>query len=110
LEDGNGRRDQYVALTYRWGSAKLTKTLLANKADYESAIPLNEISKTIQDAIAMTRKLGYRYLWVDSLCIIQNSPEDWKEEASRMAATCENTTITLSASASESADSGLFYP
>jgi hypothetical protein len=110
LEDGNGRADDYVALSYRWGSAQRTKTLLSNISMYKRALPFDSLSKTIQDAIVMTRKLGYSYLWADCLCIIQDSPEDWKREASQMAAVYKNAALTLSGSVCHSADSGLFYP
>lgn len=110
LEDGNGRVDDYVALSYRWGSAQLSKTLLSNISEYKRAIPFDVLSETIQHGIIMTRKLGYNYLWADCLCIIQDSPEDWKREASQMAAVYENATLTLSGSVCGSADSGLFYP
>ncbi len=109
LEYGRGRTGDYVALSYRWGSATLSKTLLSNESKFQSAIPYQGLSKTIRHAVLMTRKLGYRYLWVDSLCIIQDSDEDWKREAAQMAAVYQNAVITFSASAAESADSGLFY-
>ncbi|KAG9243250.1 hypothetical protein BJ878DRAFT_424067, partial [Calycina marina] len=45
---------------------------------------LRQLPKTLRDAVVMTRYLGIRYLWIDSLCIIQNSTSDWQFETSRM--------------------------
>ncbi len=109
LEDGKGMTDDYVALSYRWGSANMSKTLTSNLSQHQTAIPLSGLSKTIREAIDVTRQLGYKYLWVDSLCIIQDSNDDWSREASRMADVYENAALTISASASSSADSGLFF-
>lgn len=110
LEDSNGRAAGHVALSYRWGNAQLSKTLLSTLSEYNKGIPFDILSKTIQHGIIMTRKLGYKYLWADCLCIIPASPEDWKREASQMAAIYRNATLTLSASVCESADAGLFDP
>lgn len=101
--------EDYVALSYRWGSANMSKTLTSNLTQHHKAIPLSKLSRTIRDAIEVTRRLRYSYLWVDSLCIIQDSSDDWKHEASRMADVYENAALTISASASNSADSGLFF-
>ena len=109
LEDGAGLAGEYVALTYRWGGASMSKTLTSNLDNHRKAVPLAGLSKTIRDAIKVTRDLGYEYLWVDSLCIIQDSKEDWAQEASRMATVYSNADLTISASASSSADSGLFF-
>ncbi len=59
---------------------------------------------TFRDAIEFSRKLGIRYLWIDSLCIVQGDQKDWETEASRMARVYRDATLTLSAS-SASADS-----
>ncbi|KAM5342160.1 hypothetical protein ACJ41O_015191 [Fusarium nematophilum] len=57
----------------------------------------------------MTSRLGYRYIWIDSLCIIQDSAEDWASEAARMATVYMNAEITLAAACATSGDTGLFH-
>jgi hypothetical protein len=56
----------------------------------------------------ITRKLGYRYLWIDSLCIIQDSAEDWGIESAQMAAIYQRAALTLAAACATSGDTGLF--
>ena len=110
LFETEGLKGQYLALSHRWGNAKITKTTITNIAEHKKHIQLDSLCQVFQDAIYFTRKLGYRYLWIDSLCIIQDSLEDWELEASRMSEVYTNSILTLSASVATSGDIGLFYP
>jgi hypothetical protein len=51
---------------------------------HQSALPWDTLPRLFQDAILITRRIGYRYLWIDSLCIVQDSPNDWRQEMTRM--------------------------
>ncbi|KAH8882371.1 HET-domain-containing protein, partial [Thozetella sp. PMI_491] len=110
LFEAHSSRGQYVALSHRWGDAKISKTMTSTIQEYTARLPISSLSKTFQDAIYVTRELGYRYLWIDSLCIIQDSPDDWEAESSRMAEVYSNASLIISASVASSGDSGLFYP
>lgn len=80
-----GRRpDKYVALSHCWGKKQIITTTTDNIDEHKVAIDFRELSKTFQDAVIVTRKLSMRYLWIDSLCIIQNSGDDWAKESSYM--------------------------
>jgi len=105
----SGQTGRYLALSYRWGTATITKTLKDNLDTHLKSIPASTLSKTFQDALIITRRLGFQYIWIDSLCIIQDSPLDWAREAMQMASIYTNAAMTISASVSDSADSGLFY-
>ncbi|KAK7214417.1 hypothetical protein V2G26_002420 [Clonostachys chloroleuca] len=113
LVSGQGRRDQYVTLSYCWGtSGKNFKTTSSNLAQHLLEIPWDKLPQTIQDAITVTRKLGIRYLWVDALCIIQarhsnDSTSDWPVEATKMGQYYENATCTLAASSSHDCADGM---
>jgi hypothetical protein len=74
LEDGGFRRHDYLILSYKWGATKRYLTSTDNLANHYNNIPHNVLPKTFQDAIHVTRRLGFRYLWIDALCIIHNSP------------------------------------
>lgn len=71
----------------------------------EEAIP-----KTFSDAITVTHKLSIPYLWIDSLCIIQDDPGDWAVESSRMADVYSNSYLTVSAACSKSDETGFLHP
>ncbi|KAH9208315.1 heterokaryon incompatibility, partial [Leptodontidium sp. 2 PMI_412] len=76
----------------------------------QKGIPLKDMPQTFQDAVTITRELGVKYLWIDSLCILQDSREDWEKESAKMAGVYGNAFLTISASASESSDQGIFRP
>lgn len=71
-----------------------------------SKILFESLPLTFKDAVQITRGLGVRYLWIDSLCIIQDSPEDWKEEVAIMGRVYSQLIMTLTASSSGNSDEG----
>lgn len=112
LKEPCGEADEYAALSYCWGadyqdSGPTTKTsnIVSHRND---GIDIERLPKIILEAIQATRRLGLRYLSVDRLCIIQDSPEDWAHEAALMCAVYSGATLTLSADGSSSATEGLF--
>lgn len=75
---------QYVALSYCWGSGN---TYLATKANYTSmtkSIDERILPQTLRDAIWVTRRLGLKYIWIDSLCIFQDDRDDWARQSAKM--------------------------
>jgi hypothetical protein len=87
----------YVALSHMWGvnhqkQIRLVKNRLQS---FQSSVPWDELSSIYQEAIRVTLELGYRYIWIDSLCIIQDSPSDWEHEARRMAIVYGNAICNL---------------
>lgn len=76
---------QYVTLSYRWtAETEITSMKSYNKASYQDSIPTYRLPQVYKDAAAVARALGVRYVWIYSLCIIQDSPEDWNEQSSMM--------------------------
>lgn len=65
-----------------------------------SGISWDVLPQTFRDAIAMTERLGFQYLWIDALCIIQNSSADWMAEAACMYDVYFYGTLMLSADVS----------
>jgi hypothetical protein len=76
----------YLALSHMWGkNQKYQIRLVQSKLqDFQANIPWDQLSDIYREAIRITRELGYRYLWIDSLCIIQDSSDDWDYESRRM--------------------------
>lgn len=70
----------------------------------------NELSQTFRDAISVSRSFGINYLWIDSLCIIQNDIDDWKRESVKMEQVYTNATLVISASRAISDSSGFLNP
>ena len=107
-----GRKDRglYFTLSYRWGegNAALFQTTEANLEAYKTSIPLSALPKTMQDAITIARRFRIRYLWIDALCIVQDSEEDWRAEAKRMASVYKNSLLTIAAAADSTEEGGCF--
>ena len=76
-----GCQEQYIALSYCWGPTQLLSTEIGNLGEMEKSIPVEILPQTIRDAFLVARKLDIRYIWIDTLCIIQDSEEDWHSEA-----------------------------
>jgi hypothetical protein len=82
-----GVREPYAALSHMWGdSSQLPplRTILAKYEDMKTRISMWMLSQNFTDAVIVTRQLGLRYIWIDSLCIIQDSAADWQKEAVMM--------------------------
>lgn len=99
---------RYASLSYCWGRQPFLQTVTANLNDHRVRIPADELPPTHRDAIDVTRQLGLRYLWIDSLCIIQDSDEDWRREAADMASIYQGSYLVISAAKSGAAGDGLF--
>ncbi|USP74957.1 hypothetical protein yc1106_02231 [Curvularia clavata] len=85
------------------------KTTLENKAVHmEDGISIQNLPKTYRDSVVVCKELGINHLWIDSLCIIQNSSHDWSEQASRMAEIYQNAYVTIAAVAARNSTEGLF--
>ncbi|KAK3987596.1 heterokaryon incompatibility protein-domain-containing protein [Cladorrhinum sp. PSN332] len=99
---------KWVALSHCWGPPSLRPILTTKDTLSERCrrIPFSSLSLTFQDATRLTRQLGYRYLWIDSLCIIQDEISDWENEAKRMAMIYEGAELTLCALSSENSNQG----
>ncbi|KAL8879771.1 MAG: hypothetical protein Q9198_002681 [Flavoplaca austrocitrina] len=73
-----------------------------------NGIVINDLPLTFQDAVNITRNLGYQYLWIDSLCIIQDDPDDWAFESSTMSRVYSNSILTIAALWGNDSHSGCF--
>jgi len=73
-------------------------------------VPLELLSQTFTDAIVVTKHLGYRYLWIDSLCIVQDDCEDWERESGRMADVYGNADLVIGATSAADSSCGFLGP
>ncbi|CVL06151.1 related to tol protein [Fusarium mangiferae] len=103
-------RVRYTALSHCWGSSTnhAARTTRENVHQKMKRISFHSLPKTFQDAITVTRAIGIEFIWIDSLCIIQNDDDDWATEASKMADVYKGSCLTLAASSSPDSDGGLF--
>ena len=99
---------RYVTLSHCWGNKPVYRLLERNKEEFLKGIDVNKLHLTFREAVSITRKLGVRYLWIDSLCIIQDLPANWLNEASKMGDVYRNSYLNLAASSARNGEEGLF--
>nr|AET07139.1 vegetative incompatibility protein 6 [Cryphonectria parasitica] len=102
------RGHPYLALSHCWGKKRFLVFNEETKAKFESGVAISSLAQNFQDAIFTTHRLGYRYIWIDSLCIMQGSRKDWAEQAPLMNKVYKNAVLTLGAMASAEAEGGFF--
>jgi hypothetical protein len=103
-----GASGTYAALSYCWGTAQNNTLTKGNLKEKKDEIPLSTLPKTIQDALEITKKLGLQYLWVDALCIVQDSVEDWQAESANMGNIYNSAFFTIQASGAKDTQGGCF--
>jgi hypothetical protein len=74
---------KYFALSHRWGTAATVPLTSANIEAFKRRLPMETLSKTFSEAVSVCSFFGGPYIWIDSLCIIQDSREDWIQESER---------------------------
>jgi hypothetical protein len=102
---------KYVALSHCWGV--LTKaekhkfcTTDENIKARQNGFDVSELPKTFRDAVKVAQNLGIRYLWIDSLCIIQGNKKDWEFEAKRMQDVYAGAYCTIAATSAADSNAG----
>ncbi|KAF8860157.1 HET-domain-containing protein, partial [Acephala macrosclerotiorum] len=110
LRISHGEPARYACLSRPWCDRP---NLVAKEASLEShtkSLPFETLPQIFKDAILVTRALGISFLWIDALCIIQASLEDWAQEAEMMCDVFRNSYITIAAGAATDSSSGFLIP
>ncbi|KAF2180132.1 HET-domain-containing protein, partial [Zopfia rhizophila CBS 207.26] len=97
LVESCGRHGHYVTLSHVWGQQRIITTTATNIREQMQSIRLETLSQTFKIAISIVRKLNIRYIWIDSLCIIQDDPKDWAVEAAKMGGYYLNSLFNIAA-------------
>ncbi|KAF3069549.1 hypothetical protein CFAM422_007493 [Trichoderma lentiforme] len=107
-----GIKGRYCALSYCWGKATANssfyKTTKANLLSHENAMPLHELPATLRDTIVVARNLGFQYIWINAICIVQDNRVEWAHEVANMQHVYAGAFLTISTMASSSSKDGLF--
>ena len=102
---------RYIALSYVWGRTEVFQTTQLNVAALHQKNGLDKffknIPKTIRDAIDLVAMIGERYLWVDSLCIVQDDSREKHTQIANMDAVYGNAILSINAAAGQDANAGL---
>lgn len=109
IDTGDVHSVPYVALSHCWGGKLVTKLEADTFDKLTTGIACRNLPRTFQDAIEVALWLNINHIWIDSLCIIQDSTDDWTYESAQMHRVYQCADLTISASAAENSDSGLFF-
>ncbi|KAI1451579.1 HET-domain-containing protein [Annulohypoxylon moriforme] len=105
--DSQHMSDPYAALSHCWGGPIFQCLTAKTLPAYQQRLPIQDLPANFRDAIYITRQLGIRYLWIDSLCILQDSKRDWELESRKMGSYYRNSTVTILALTSKSSSQGI---
>ncbi|KAK0513326.1 hypothetical protein JMJ35_004312 [Cladonia borealis] len=103
------RNINYMTLSHCWGGTLPISLLTANLEISKTDIPFSSLPKTFQDALSVVGWFGIKYLWIDALCIIQDSDDDWAHESSRMRDYYKYSFGTVAATGASNSSEGLFF-
>jgi hypothetical protein len=101
---------QYIAFSHVWGLGKLPKTTKENLQSHLKGIAWSALPRAFQEAVALTRALGIQYLWIDSLCLIQDDVQAKLEESVRMDEIFGNAFLTIAATSATDSSSEPLFP
>ncbi|KAF2109634.1 heterokaryon incompatibility protein-domain-containing protein [Lophiotrema nucula] len=103
-----GERGRYIALSYCWGHGIAFKTLSTNLEDRKRGFSVDSLPPTLRDAIILARRMEVDYIWIDSICILQDDGNDWSRESAEMAQVYGNAAFTICVDSAPGMDSGIF--
>lgn len=108
-------RGEYCALSHAWGppesKTRPVTTTKKNLAQHRQGIRISHLSKTFQEAIEITRAVNVDYLWIDSLCILQDEDDlaDWSREAKNMKSVYKSSYLTIAATGATDGSQGCLF-
>ncbi len=109
IESASIKPSKYVALSHCWGKLSEVERFCAfnrNIIQLKESVDFNALPKTFRDAVTVARGIGANYLWIDSLCILQDNKNDWEYESTRMEQVFSSAYCTIAASSSKSSGEG----
>ncbi|KAL9096281.1 MAG: hypothetical protein Q9165_001278 [Trypethelium subeluteriae] len=98
----------WVALSHCWGGSSPVCTTSDTLDSFFLGIKIDQVPQTFRDTMTITRRLGFRYVWIDSLCIIQNRESDWLRESAKMQDIYGHAVLTVIAECSPNSHVGIF--
>lgn len=107
--EATGLSIRYACISHCWGKTRSRHITHRSSLTHNmNGIPVLELPKTFQDAVYIVQSLGMKYLWIDSLCIVQDDDEEWDAHVNEMAQIYQNAYITLAAGDGVDDDAGFF--
>ncbi|PMD43135.1 HET-domain-containing protein [Hyaloscypha variabilis F] len=109
LTDSLPSSTPYCTLSHCWGKSMIVRLIRLNLDPLQEIIYPEALSKTFRNAIQAATNFGFDYIWIDSLCIIQDDVEDWKREAATMCDVYSGSALNFAATAARDGSYGCFF-
>ena len=100
----------YVTLSHCWGVEAVFSLTTDNETALMESIPWSKIPQIFRDAALATCELGFRFIWIDSLCIMQDAASDWTQQSSFMGQIYKSAALNIAGTGFADGVSGLFTP
>ena len=102
------RCPKYATLSHCWGSLVILNLKKSTFQLFRESVPSEAICKTFEHSIYITRYMGLKYLWIDSLCIILDDVDDWMKESANMSSIYGGSSLNIAASFASDGRVGCF--
>jgi len=102
-------RPVYATLSHCWGKLQPLRLLTSNIDDMKKGFSMDLILKTFADAFLVVKGLGIQFIWIDSLCIIQDSRGDWLKESAMMGTVYGTAYLNIAATGAVDGSEGLLF-
>jgi hypothetical protein len=109
LETRDGEAGYYIALSHRWGGDFTLKTTKSTLSQRLKGFCLENLPQTFRDAVLVAKALGIMYLWIDSLCIVQDDRKDWLEQSAKMGSIYMSSAFTIAAHSAGQCNEGFLW-
>jgi hypothetical protein len=106
IETNGKQHGLYITLSYVWGGPQPMTTSKNIEIYKTNGLTISDFPQTIQDAVLVTHNLGQRYLWIDAICIIQDSDEDKAKQLGKMHSIYRNSYFTINAACANNTHEG----
>ncbi|KAI0182702.1 heterokaryon incompatibility protein-domain-containing protein, partial [Xylaria flabelliformis] len=101
---------QYLTMSHRWGSYQPIRLDKKTIHEFSNPTPVSKLPKTYQHALTVAHDLSFRYIWIDSLCILQDEDDkqDWEEQSKLMGFIYRHAACNIAATWASDGRDGLF--
>lgn len=107
LRETEAEKAPYATLSYRWGDGVPLRTTQSTLEQHRAGIPLESFPATLKDAIVFAKDLGFQYVWIDALCIIQDDSLDWQQQSAAMTAIYHGCSLNIAIADAPNCNSGI---
>jgi hypothetical protein len=99
----------YASLSHCWGQIPLLRLTRATVSEMKRGMSISSLPKPFQDALTVTKYFSISHIWIDSLCILQDSIQDWQQESMKMREVYTYADFNIAATTAAQGKDGCFF-